>query len=418
MLLLIPFIYFSLLAAFFFMRHRCLNLDIAACVLLILISLSSILIDVNDIYGEYGINEYSVTLPAVLLYCLQWTLLLLPLHVVSSIKLERHDSVKTPMLYIVYGVLIMSSLVMIVTSLSDIRDAIIMDAIDMYRENAALREISVKTDANYIMLLPQILTSAPFPTMALFFWFYAKVFTNCPMPIRLGLLVCSIVQAVLSIITAGRAALIYWVFDFFLIFGFFYKYLSVKLKRGIIIASAVIGTFIIGQILVITISRFGDDSGLKDRDPLESLYAYAGQHVNNFCAVINEGADAPLQIGRIFPLTNKIINHEDFDLIQHYENIHAKVNIQANVFDTFGGEVYLDLGWIGFILLLMLLLIICLVIKTNWQEIKFHRVFILIVLIATFTRGLYAWPFVGHYTTLALIATFLIMKLFNYTFKV
>ena len=418
MLLYLPLIYFSLLTAYFFYRHKCLNLDIAACVLLIFISLSSILIDVNDIYGDYGINENSVTLPTVLLYCFQWTLLLLPLHIISSIKLERHDSVKTPMLYIIYGVLIVSSLVMIVTSLSDIRDAIIMDAVDMYSENASLREISVKTDSNYIMLLPQILTSAPFPTMALFFWFYAKAFTNCPLPIRIGLLVCSIVQAALSIITAGRAALIYWVFDFFLIFSYFYQYLSIRLKRGMVIVSAVIGTFIIGQMLVVTISRFGEESGSNERDPMESLYAYAGQHVNNFCAVVNEGGDAPLQIGRIFPLTNKIINHEDFDLIQHYENINARVDIQVNVFDTFGGEIYLDLGWVGYILMIMLLAVTSAVLKANWQELKFHRVFFLVVLIAGFTRGLFAWPFIGHYTTLALIATFLIAKLFNYTFKV
>lgn len=418
MLLLIPLIYFTTLAIFFFLKHKCLNLDIAACAILIVVSVSSLMIDINDLYGDYGINEDCVTLPAILLYCLQWTLFILPLHIISSYKLERHDEVKKPILYILYGLLIVSSLVMIVTSLSDIRDAIIMDAVDMYRENAALREISVKTDANYIMLLPQILTSAPFPTMALFFWFYAKTFTNCPMPIRIGLLVCSIVQAVLSIITAGRAALIYWVFDFFLIFGFFYQYLSKKLKRGMLIVSAIIGTFIIGQMLVVTISRFGDDSGESHRDPLESLYAYAGQHVDNFCADINEGGNAPLQIGRIFPLTNKIVNHEDFDLIQHYENIHANVNILVNVFDTFGGEVFLDLGWIGFVMLLIILFAITTVMKTNWEGIQFHRVFILIVLIAAFTRGVFAWPFVGHYTTLALLMTFLIMKLFQYTFKI
>ena len=418
MLLLIPLIYFSLLAALFFVKHRCLNLDIAACLLLIVISISSVMIDVNDLYGDYGINENSVTLPAILLYCLQWTFFLLPLHILSSIKLVRHDPVKTPLVYVLFGVLIVSSFVMIATSLSDIRDAIIMDAVDMYRENAALREISVKTDANYAMLLPQILVCAPFPTMALFFWFYSKTFTSVPLIIRVGLLLCSIVQAVLSIITAGRAALVYWVFDFFLIFAYFYQYLSKRLKMGMVIVSSVVGVFIVGQMVTVTVSRFGEESGSNERDPFESIYAYAGQHVNNFCADINEGADAPLQIGRVFPVTNRIINHENFDLIQHYENIHAKVDILVSVFDTFGGEVYLDFGWIGYIFLLMLMFVFSAVIKINWTELKFHRVFVLVILIAAFTRGLFAWPFVGFYTTLALFISFLIMKSFQYTFKV
>ena len=185
-----------------------------------------------------------------------------------------------------------------------------------------------------------------------------------------------------------------------------------------VIVSSVVGVFIVGQMVAVTVSRFGEESGSNERDPFESIYAYAGQHVNNFCADINEGADAPLQIGRVFPVTNRIINHENFDLIQHYENIHAKVDILVSVFDTFGGEVYLDFGWIGYIFLLMLMFVFSAVIKINWTELKFHRVFVLVILIAAFTRGLFAWPFVGFYTTLALFISFLIMKSFQYTFKV
>lgn len=417
-MLFIPLIYFSLLAGFFYMKHRCLNLDIAATIILIAISVFSILIDVNDVYGDYGINEYAVSLPTILLYCLQWTLVLIPLHFLSLLKLKKHEPEKGLLLYIVFGLVILSSAVMIVTSLGDIKEALVMDMVDMYRQNAELREISVKTESNYLMLLPQILTAAPFPTMALFFWFYLKTFTNSNIIIRLGLLGCSVVQAALSIIVAGRAALIYWIFDFFLIYAFFYQYLSAKLKKTITIVSAVIGTVVIGQLLVITISRFGEESGDNSRDPLVSLYAYAGQHVNNFCAMFEAGGDAPLQIGRVFPLTNKIVNHENFDLIQHYENIHAAVDVMANVFDTFGGEVYLDLGWIGYILMIVALILLSMILKYNWEELTFYRVFFLIVAIAFFTRALFAWPFVGHYTTLALLFTFVFHQLFKFKFKV
>lgn len=185
------------------------------------------------------------------------------------------------------------------------------------------------------------------------------------------------------------------------------------------IASIAIGGIIITQMLIITISRFGDDSGRGSKvDPLVSLYAYAGQHVNNFCAVISDGGDSPLQIGRIFPLTNKIVNHQDFDLIQHYENIHASVNVAVNVFDTFGGEIYLDLGWFGYIIFFLIWIFLAQIIRYNWQEMTFYRTFLLILLIAFFTRGLFAWPFVGHYTTLALMLIAITSMLFKYTFRI
>lgn len=418
-MLFIPLIYFILLAAYFYMKHRCLNLDISATLILVAISFFSILIDINDVYGDYGINEYAVTLPTIILYCIQWTLILLPLHFMSSIKLQKHEPHKILFLSIFIIILVASSAIMIATSISDIRDALIMDMVDVYKQNDTLRSLGGHGESNYLMLLPQIFVAAPFPTIALFIWFYLKAFTNTPFIIRAGLLFASIVQAVLSIIVAGRAALIYWVFDFFLLFGFFYQYLSHRLKRGITIASVVIGGFIIAQMLIITISRFGEESGRGNKvDPLVSLYAYAGQHVNNFCAAISEGSDAPLQIGRVLPLTNKILNHRDFDLIQHYENIHANINIQANVFDTFGGEIYLDLGWYGYILFFIILLFVTQIIRYNWQELTFYRTFPLVVLIAFFTRGLFAWPFVGHYATFALIIVAITYLLFKYTFRI
>lgn len=418
-MLLIPLIYFILLAAYFYMKHKCFNLDIAATIILITISFFSILIDINDVYGDYGINEYSVTLPTILLYCVQWTIILLPIHYISCIKLQKHESHKQLFLFILIIILIASSLIMIATSLSDIKEALIMDMVDVYKQNDTLRSLGGHGESNYLMLIPQIFVAAPFPTLALFLWFYLKTFTKVPAIIRMGLLVASIVQAILSIIVAGRAALIYWIFDFFLLFGYFYQYLSPRLKKGISIVSIAIGGIIITQLLIITISRFGEDSGRGGKvDPLISLYAYAGQHVNNFCAVISEGGDAPLQLGRVLPLTNKIMNHQDFDLIQHYENIHASVNIIVNVFDTFGGEVFLDLGWFGYIVFFFVWLFVTQIIRYNWQEMTFYRAFLLIILIAFFTRGLFAWPFVGHYTTLALMLIATVSMLFKYTFRI
>lgn len=419
MLLLLPLIYFVLLAGYFYSKHRCLNLDISATLILIAVSVFSVVINIYDVYGDYGINQYSVTLPTVILYCIQWTLVLLPLHYLSSIKIQQHESHKSFLLYTLCGICIFSSAVMILTSLKDIRDALIMDMVDVYNQNAALRSMGGQSESNYLMFLPQIFITTPFPTMLLFFWFYLKTFSKGNLLLRIGLLGASIVQAVLSIIVAGRAALVYWIFDFFLLFGYFYQYLSPKIKRAVSIASVIIGGLVMTQMLIVTLSRFdGEFRTDKEVDPLVSLYAYAGQHVNNFCTMFVEGDNSPTQIGRIFPLTDRIVNHHSFDLLEHYDNISAKTNALVNVFDTFGAEIYLDLGWFGYLSFFILYGFIALVIKRNWQELTFHRVFVLVILLAFFTRGVFAWPFVGHYTTFALAAFVSLYFMFKYTYKV
>ena len=105
-------------------------------------------------------------------------------------------------------------------------------------------------------------------------------------------------------------------------------------------------------------------------------------------------------------------------LNEHYENIVASVNIYVNVFDTFGGELYLDFGWFGYIIFFLILGFITQIIRYNWQELTFHRVFPATIMIAFFTRSIFAWPFVGHYTTLALILFVMAYFLFKYTFRI
>ena len=418
-MLLIPLIYFILTTIYFYRVHGHLNLDVAASFVLAAISFFAILIDVNDLYGKYGINEDSVNLFTVLLYCLQWTLVLIPLHILSSIPLRQHESLKKPLLYGLTIVIIIASIVMIANSITDIRDALIMDMIDNYKSNAALRSIGGQEEkSSFVIFIASIFISSPFPTLALFLWFYLTAFRSGNVVLRIGLLGASIVQAVLSIIVAGRAALIYWLLEFFLFYCYFSQYFSARIRRTITIASLAIGSVIIGLLFSITMSRFGDDSGDKTNDPLMSLYGYAGQQVNNFSTMIMEGADAPFQITRILPFSGRVLTGQHFDLIEHYEKIHAAVNIQANVFSTFGGEVYLDLGAFGYIMMLLLLVLVSLKLKVSWEELSFHRVFAFVIIVTFFSRGLFAWPFVGQTCTFALVFFVMFHILFKYEYKV
>lgn len=410
-----PLIYFTCLFGYILIKERSWNMDLAATSILMIISFCAILIDINDLYGEYGVNDDSLTVPTVLLFCAQWTAVLWLIHILCRLPLRQNTPIKMPMLYMLFVLLITSSFAMIVFSLEDIRDAMIMDLADVSDAHYYKLQEGITGDKNYLLFIPNILVSAPFPTMALFLWLYMKAFMDCSVFLRAGMLIASVVQTILAIVMAGRAAFIFWAFDFFLIYSYFYQYLQKKTRRWINITAGVIGALAGSLFLAITMVRF-DTS--KSSSALDSLFAYAGQHVNNFCAVLNEGMDTPFLPGRVFPLLTKIFTGQSFDLYEHYNTLNHSVDAVINVFDTFGGEIFLDLGIFGYIFFFIALLAGIMLIKNRWTELEFHHIFILVIVVAFFTRGLFAWPFTGHYTTLALLLSVSLCYFFKYVFKI
>lgn len=414
-MIFIPFIYFICIFLYIYYKQKSWNMDLAATTLLIAISLFAILIDIKDIYGEYGINNYSITAPTIVLFCIQWTFIILLIKTICRLPLQKHIIIKEKLLYIFLFLITIASGIMITTKITDIRDALIMDIADVRGQHYSDLAAGASDGANYFMLIPNILTCTPIPTIALFFWFYMKSFMKCPSILTTGILIASIVQAILAIIMAGRAAMIYWAFDFYMLYSFFYQYLDKNIKSKINLTALVFGGMAAFLFISITISRFGEGS----RDPLDSLYGYAGQHINNFCTMFEHASDSPVSFDRIFPLLSKLMGHQ-YDMMEHYTYItsNIKSNIIVNVFDTFGGEIYLDLGWIGYIAFFIFIFMLTITIQQNLTELRFHNVFIVIIIIAFFTRGLFAWPFTNHYTTLALMLTLFSRYLFKYIFKI
>lgn len=387
-------------------------MDLAATSLLIIISFCAILIDIKDAYGDYGINEYNITLPTVLLFCLQWTIILFFFHYLSGLNFQKHDAIKTKLIYILTIAITISSLIVLSTKIEDIKSALIMDLADVRNEHYKNLAIGYDNTTNYILAIPLILTNTPFPTLALFLWFYMKSFMNINILLRIGILIASILQAITAIAISGRAAMIYWAFDFFLIYSFFYRFLSFRLKLAINLTSSIIGGLAATLFISITIARFSEGT----YDPLVSLYGYAGQHINNFCTMIIEGGNTPLLLDREFPLISKLMGNP-YDMYNHYDTIASYTTATVNVFDTFGGELYLDLGWVGYISFFVLFLTFFIIMNSRCRELYFRHTFLLAVTIAFFTHGLFAWPFTYHNTTYAIFIMMFIYFLFRFKFK-
>ena len=412
----IPLIYFVGLAIFLYCRSHRWGLDLAAVSLLIVISLCAIMIDVTEIYGSYGINKPSYNILTLLLFCIQWTIVIYPLHALSKLELQPLPDCKNLMLYVWIVSVIISAGLMIFKSMDDIRDALIMDMADVRAQHYKELYTGGDKSSNYLYFVPSILVQNPMPTIALLLWFYMNSFVNGNYVLKVGIIVASIVQAVLAIVTAGRAAMIYWIFDFYLLYSFFYRFVATKVKYAINISALVFGIAFAALFVTITVSRF--DGSESDRDPLESLYGYAGQHVNNFSCMIMEGGNSPFSIDRELPFLSRFVFGLQFDLEDHYRSVSTKVKAMVNVFDTYGAEVYLDWGWIGYVLFHVFLIAIGVYINRMWKELSFYRLLLAGIAITFFTHGLFAWPFTHHYTSMSLALLFLFVYLFRYKIKV
>ena len=410
----IPLLYFLLLTGYFY-RKNGWGLDVASGLLLVAISLFAIVIDVKDLYGIYGNNKLAYNFWTIFLFCLQWTIILLPIHKISALEVKTIDEVKLPSLKIMGIVLFFCSLYLIIFNLEDIKDALILDPSevrDQHYKNLAKGE---KNGFNILALIPTILTSTPFPTIALLLWFYMNSFIKGTHFISIFLLLASIVQAVLGIIIAGRAAMIYWVFDFFLCYSFFYKFLNKEFKRTLNIVGLIFGSIIIVAFVTITVSRYKGTTA--DRDPLESLYGYAGQHINNFSIMMQEGHTAPFLPDRELPFLSNYILGIKYDMDSHYLKLMGTVKATVSVFDTYGAEIYLDLGIIAYILFHLFILYIANHIEASWKELTFDRILLVGMMTAFFSHGLFAWPFTGHYTSMAIVFILFLVYFFRFRFQ-
>jgi len=414
-MIVIPFIYFLLVAIIFYQRNRRWGLDLAAVTILLAVSFFAVVIDMKDLYNIYGVNRESYTLPTMALFCFQWTLILIPLHLVSKLDIKPLPKVKRPLLYCLSIAMTVSAVIMILMSMENIRDAMIQDFADVRQQHYKDMAKGVDSGQNYWMLLPSLLVQTPMPVVALMIWFYMNAFIPGKHLIKTGILLASIAQSIMAIIIAGRAALIYWVFDFFLLYSLFCHVLPKTVKRMMTLFVTIFGTLLGIVFVAITVSRF--DGLSNDKDPFDSLYAYAGQHVNNFCCMFQMSDKTPFSIDRELPFISKYIFHKSFDLNDHYLSVASYTKAQVNVFDTYGSELFMDMGFFFYILFHLLVCALTYYIANKWKELPFYRMLAVAVFVTFFAHGLFAWPFVHHYTSMTLAILVFLMYLFRYQFK-
>lgn len=415
MLAYIPFTYFTLWLIIHFARPNMRFGAGAMCLLWVDISaFFAILIDARNLYDQFGCNEYSITAYGVLLYCLLWTIILAPLMKLDGTDITISPHINKPILFKVFCLfLILCMFIHIVFAdyLSFFQERLMADSADNYAESVELERY--RGGANqFILWIPNIIAS--FTPLYLLCWIISITICKQSKLIRICLLGASMLAMFVGFAYGGRAQLLWWCITFLIYFFLFKPQMSPTQRKYInAVFLSFAGIAFIG-IMIITLSRFDDGSS----QALDSIIGYAGQQVNNFCALLPYVDFAHLYPDRVFPLYQYVVKGEPYDMIKLYSFLSNLYPIRINVFFTLFGGLLIDTGIVGLIVFLLLYVFISQkLIHTQQNTINISQLFIWSLLFCIPVRGLFGWPFTTYNNSLYIFFSIGLFILFNYTFK-
>lgn len=414
MLAYIPFIYFTIWLIIHLINPKMrFGAGAMSLVWIDISALFSILLDARNLYGEWGCNDYALSLSSVVLYCVLWTLILYPLtlldkkDVTISISKDRLFSVLCVFLIICTIIYVLGT-----GAFNNIIEKLSMARHEAYSDSMDMSEI-YKSKGQFLLWIP-LVVSHSWPLLLLC-WFVSFCVCVQSWWIRMGLLISSLFMMISAYAGGGRAQLVWWIITFFIYFFLFLPNMNKQQKIIGFGMSTIAGIGIIVGILSITLSRF--DSSAQDY-ALNSIIGYAGQSLNNFCAVLPYTDLSHIYLDRTFPLTNLLINHQIYNLHDYYDFLSSYYPLQVNVFFTVFGCLLMDIGWLGLIIYLIVYILVFKYVFLNTDShIDMSRLCILTIMICFPVRGIFGFPFSGHMNTLYILLSIGLYLLFKYHVK-
>lgn len=411
MLTYIPFIYFTIWLIIHLINPKMrFGAGAMSLVWIDISALFSIILDARNLYGEWGCNAYSLSFSGIILYCILWTIVLFPLT-----QLDKKDftiSIKKEKLFsfLCVFLIICTAIYIIATgAFTNIMEKLSMARHEAYSDSMDMSKI-YKGKGQFLLWIPLIISNS-WPLLLLC-WFVSFCVCVQSFWIRVGLLISSLFMMISAFAAGGRAQLVWWIVTFIIYFFLFLPNMSKQQKIIGFGMSICAGMGIIIGLLAITLSRF--DSSVKDY-ALNSIIGYAGQSLNNFCAVLPYTDMFHIHLDRTFPLTNFLLNHQIYNLHDYYDFLSSYYPIQVNVFFTVFGCLLMDIGWLG---LVIYLIIYILVFKYGFLKTDSHidmsELCILAIMICFPVRGIFGFPFSGHMNSLYIILSIGLYFLFKY----
>ncbi len=411
----IPFIYFT---TWLILHLRKPNMRFGAGAMSLLwidvCSAFQILLDRRDLYGDFGCNDYAISLAGVIFYCILWTIILYPLTQLDHKELQIHIN-KTQLFHYLCIFLVLCGLLYIIGLDAPSKIMYKLQGSRLAAYNRSMDDSATYHSQQLFWLwIPMVFTKMwPFLLLC---WFISFSLCKQSAWIRFGLLFTSTYIAISAFAGGGRAQILWWGLTFLIYYCLFRPQIEPYKRKIIFALFSGLGTIGSLGFIAITISRF--DSSVSDY-ALDSFIGYAGQPLNNFCAFLPYVDIAHLYPSRLFPLTNFLMTHRPYNMHDYYNFLGVIYPIRVNVFFTYAGDILTDTGVIGLVVFLLFYIIVTKkILHFSNSKLEFSQLIIIVILFYFPVRGIFSWPFLGQISeTLGILMSIGLYILFRYTFK-
>lgn len=410
---LIPTIYFSLLCIYFRVKHGRFEVSSFLASLYAISSFFSIIsynMNLHDIQYDMPVIHF---LPTII-YCFLLTLTFLPFSLFHS---EQIQTIETPKMWF-FNTLSYLFMFMFLITLINVTPDIIEKAKDgelFTLRNTIYEDIQPEqpTGIHYVMALPATIFSACSPLIVMMY-FYSVCFLNKSRIFNSMLLLSSLTPIISAILISGRTQITYWILVFVACYLFFRPHISAQLNKYIVWVFGILGLIVAGFFIAVTIARWKETELIKN-----ALIVYAGEPYLEFCYFFDTFHLKQLHFQRLFPFTHYFILGRDIDLFKYREILYDTSGIYANVFNTFLGDMMLDIGKVGMFIYAFIYTALTTVFlhRSDKSVMPFYQLPIYIICLLVPLEGIFFYSFHTVRMSYYIIETFIICLIFRYSIK-
>lgn len=343
-MIFIPFIYFSTIFLFIWIKRRRLDLSSLLAGVYATTSFLAILIDKNGLYGEAGCVRANISAEPVILYCLLISISIAPFYSLNKIRRSKMAVVKNPRLFTrIVNVFFLSYILFLFFFLGEIISRLNASDIASLRIQSAIEGdtlgFSKYSGLTRILARLVFIISSAGMSLQLFYFYSVAFFNKRPRYNRL-ILICSTSPILIGLLSLDRSKTVYWLLSFVALYVIFRDILEERKKNEIRKALLIFSIPLILYLTFMTAARYGQ-SGVGS---FNSIAIYGGQAFNNFCLFYNK-LDAPgFSLDIVFPVMSAVY---DSDMHMTRAELYAQRNIDTNVFASFSGILIREIGVLG-----------------------------------------------------------------------
>lgn len=407
----VPFIYFTLLTAYWWKKHGAFDICVYMSSLYAVSSFFEIVVVYGGMLGEGGIlfDETDIELGVLptILFCLIHTFAMLPFSLIYKKDIKEITPPRTNILTVVGWILIAVSLLnfyLVGSSTVEILSGDLASIrADHYNGIESPAQVKAEALPSFLAYFYYLNTST---LLALpLFFYYLCCDKGKPWWFKALLLFASLSVPLQGIQVVDRTEILLWGMMLVFCLVFFGKFLAKKQKRIMMLSGIPFIVLALIYFIAVTQARFDEMDGGAEAGAVQ----YAGQGHLNFCFFWENQRTDIVSPEREFPL----IYHFLFNIDSNPERRDDRSGQQGffiSVFPTYIGDIMLDITPIGMILwVIYFFLITMLVIKKGHRnEFDIGEMLLIYILSVIPIFGIFYYRYFTFTYTILVMLTFLI----------